>query len=172
MRIVKHWFGYRKKNPSGNRNSDLDHIVATSWTSDMTTELLELLNVLGRCVALQPRQVDILNEIMTAPQITVADLEDAGVLPVPAAAAKEPKSRLAPDLWQGTEQPVPDDPANVQVPKARQSSDDLLGIKVTEQAAPDPANVQLPEARESSDDPLAIQRTLPPRADGLRQDGG
>lgn len=131
MRVVKHWFGYRKKTPSGNRKSELDHIVATSWTSAMTTELLDLLNVLGRCVALQPRQAELLDEIMVSPRITVADLEDAGVLPVPAAAAKAPKPILTPGLRQLTEPPAwrsPDEPANVQVPEARQASDDLLGI--------------------------------------------
>jgi hypothetical protein len=134
MRVVKHWFGYRKKNPSGNRKSELDHIVATSWTPAMTTELLDLLNVLGGCVALQPRQAELLDEIMTAPRITVADLKDAGVLPVPPAAAKAPKPRSTPDLWQSTEPPAsqfPVDPANLQVPEARQASDDLLDMHRT-----------------------------------------
>ena len=106
MWVVKHWFGYRKKNPSGNRKSELDHIVATSWTPAMTTELLDLLNVLGRCVTLQPRQAKLLDEIMKAPQITVADLEDAGVLPVPTAAAKAPKLTPMHDSLQPTETPA------------------------------------------------------------------
>lgn len=128
MWVVKHWFGYRKKNPSGNRKSKLDHIVATYWTSAMTEELLDLLNVLSRCVALEPRQADLLDEIMTAPRITVADLKDAGVLPVPAAATKAPKPTSAPDLGHLAEPPAwrsTDEPANLQVPEARQASDDL-----------------------------------------------
>lgn len=131
MRVVKHWFGYRKKNPSGNRKSELDHIVATSWTPAMTTELLDLLNVLGRCVALQPRQAELLDEIMASPRITVADLEDADVLPVPAAATKAPKPISTPGLWQHTEPPAgrsPEEPPNLPVPEARPASDDLLGV--------------------------------------------
>lgn len=128
MRVVKHWFGYRRKNPSGNRVSELDQIVANTWTPTMTTELLDLLNVLGRCVALEPRQAELLDEITAAAQITVADLEDAGVLPVPAAAAKAPKLIESADLWQATEQPdlrSPDQPADPQIPETRQASDDL-----------------------------------------------
>jgi hypothetical protein len=132
MRVVKHWFGYRKKNPSGNRQSELDHIVVTSWTPAMTTELLDLLNVLGRCVALQPRQAELLDEIMDSPRITVADLEDAGVLPVPAAATKAPKPISTPGLWQHTEPPAwqsPEEPPTLPVPEARPASDDLLGVQ-------------------------------------------
>lgn len=145
MWVIKHWFGYRKKNPSGNRKSELDHIVATSWTSAMTTELLDLLNVLGRCVTLQPRQAKLLDEIMKAPQITVADLEDAGVLPVPTAAAKAPKLTPMHDLLQPTETPA-------------------------WQGLDEPANVQVPEARQASDDLLDFHGTLPPRVDGSRRD--
>jgi hypothetical protein len=124
MRVVKHWFDYRKKKPSGKRVSDLDHIVATSWTPTMTTELLDLLNVLGRCVALESRQAELLDEIMAAPRITVVDLEEARVLPVRAAAAKEPPTPIeAPGLWQPLDQP-----ASPTVPEARQASDDLFGI--------------------------------------------
>lgn len=91
MRVVKHWFGYRKKIPSGKRQSDLDHIAATKWTAEMTTELLDLLNVLGRCVVLERRQEDLLVQIAGEPLITVADLTAAHVLPVPASARTIPK---------------------------------------------------------------------------------
>jgi hypothetical protein len=99
MWLIKHWFGYRKKNPSGNRKSELDRIVATTWTPAITTELLDLLNVLGRCLELEPRQAELLDEITAAPQITVSDLEGAGMLPGPAAATKAPKPLDEPDLW-------------------------------------------------------------------------
>ncbi|QKV79532.1 type ISP restriction/modification enzyme [Amycolatopsis sp. Hca4] len=99
MWVVKHWFGYRKKNPSGNRKSPLDHIIATTWTPAMTTELLELLNVLELCVALEPRQAALLDEIMAGPLLTVDDLTEAGILPVTAAAEAPPKSGAEPDLF-------------------------------------------------------------------------
>lgn len=99
MQVVKHWFGYRKKKPAGNRGSPLNDLVATTWTPTMTTELLDLLNVLGRCVELEPRQEALLNRIMGSPLITVEDLKAAGILPVPAAARKVPKPRSQADLF-------------------------------------------------------------------------
>lgn len=99
MQVVKHWFGYRKKKPAGNRGSPLNDIVATTWTPTMTTELLELLNVLGRCVELEPRQEELLDQIMRGPLVTVDDLTAAGVLPVPSAARKTPKQRSQNDLF-------------------------------------------------------------------------
>lgn len=99
MQAVKHWFGYRKKNPSGKRLSPLDYIVAKSWTPAMTTDLLDLLNVLGRCVALEPLQEEILDRIAGGPLITVDDLTAAGVLPVSALARSIPKLRLQDDLF-------------------------------------------------------------------------
>jgi type ISP restriction-modification system protein/N-6 DNA methylase len=89
--VVKHWFGYRRKNPSGNRKGPLDEVVATTWTATMTTELLDLLNVLGRCVDLEPHQDDLLAQVVSGPLITVDDLTTAGVLPVPAAAHRAPR---------------------------------------------------------------------------------
>lgn len=99
MGVVKHWFDYRKKAPSGDRSSDLDRIVATSWTSAMTTELLDLLNVIGRCVALEPSQSDLLGKIMAEPRVTRTDLFNAGILPVPRAAMSAPRRVDAQMLW-------------------------------------------------------------------------
>lgn len=90
MRVVKHWFDYRKKRPAGKRTSPLDDMVAQTWTPTMTTELLELLNVLGRCVELEPRQKELLDRIADGPLITVDDLTTAGVLPVPESARRTP----------------------------------------------------------------------------------
>ncbi|HEU5475176.1 MAG TPA: type ISP restriction/modification enzyme [Actinophytocola sp.] len=99
MRIIRHWFGYRKKNPSGSRQSALDRIVARTWTPAMTTELLDLLNVLGRCVTLEPRQTTLLEDVMTMPLISVAELEATCVLPVPSSASAAPKVNEPPGLW-------------------------------------------------------------------------
>jgi hypothetical protein len=99
MLVLKHWFGYRKKNPSGNRKSPLDDIVATSWTPAMTTELLELLNVLGLCVAREPDQDELLDRIVDGQLITVDELTAAAVLPVPATARSIPKPRKENDLF-------------------------------------------------------------------------
>ncbi|MEU4192108.1 type ISP restriction/modification enzyme [Kribbella sp. NPDC026611] len=99
MFVLKHWFDYRRKVPAGNRGSPLNDIVATHWTSAMTTELLELLNVIGRCVALEPVQHALLARIMNVPLITVADLESAHLLPIPSWATQAPKPPSSDDLF-------------------------------------------------------------------------
>lgn len=94
MRVLRHWFGYRKKNPTGTRTSQLNDIVTTRWTPSMTTELLELINVLTRCVALEPRQKELLDQIMNDALITVENLAAGNVLPVPPNACKVPKASV------------------------------------------------------------------------------
>lgn len=91
MRVVKKWFGYRKKNPSGKHTSPLDDINPSTWTVQYTRDLLALLNVLGRLVELEPVQAQLLATIREAPQVTIIDLEQAKILPVPAVSRKPPK---------------------------------------------------------------------------------
>ena len=52
--------------------------------------MLDLLNALTALVALEPEQAELLAAIIDGPQITVADLEAAEILPVPADATKPP----------------------------------------------------------------------------------
>ena len=82
MKIVKKWFDYRKENPGGRSSSPLDAVVPDRWPAKFTTELLDLLNVLGRCAEIEPAQEDILDRICRHPVITTADLTQAKVLPV------------------------------------------------------------------------------------------
>jgi len=82
-KVVKRWFDYRKRNPSGRRSSALNDINPTRWPPEYTTELLNLLNVLGRLVELEPDQASLLNLIWEAPLITIEDLEEVDVFPVP-----------------------------------------------------------------------------------------
>jgi type ISP restriction-modification system protein/N-6 DNA methylase len=83
-RVVKRWFDYRKRSPRGRRSSKLDHVVPTYWRPDFTTELLTLLQVLGRLVELHPAQADLLDRICATVQITTAELEETAILPPPA----------------------------------------------------------------------------------------
>lgn len=105
MPVVKHWFGYRKRKPAGKRTSPLDDIVATTWTPAMTTELLELLNVLGRCVELEPQQDELLGRILAGPLLTTDELTSAGVLPVDVTARRSPDLRPGETLIPGNDQP-------------------------------------------------------------------
>ncbi|WP_055482553.1 type ISP restriction/modification enzyme [Sphaerimonospora mesophila] len=100
MKVVKKWFGYRKKNPAGRKSSPLDDIHTKEWPAVFTTELLQLLHVLTLCVELEPEQAGLLERICDGPLVTVADLEQANVFPVPASARKAPaaESPEAPTL--------------------------------------------------------------------------
>jgi hypothetical protein len=87
--VVRKWFSYRLHNPRHKRRtSPLDDINPARWTAQFDDELLDLLNVLDRCVALEPRQADLLDRICAGHQLTVADLEQRGVFPVPVAARR------------------------------------------------------------------------------------
>ncbi|MGW2696117.1 type ISP restriction/modification enzyme [Streptomyces sp. NPDC001296] len=92
MNVLDKWFGYRKRTPAGKRRLELDHVVADRWSPAWTTELLELLNVLGLLVREEAAQAELLDDICTGPLITAADLFTCGVLPVPADAAKPLKA--------------------------------------------------------------------------------
>jgi hypothetical protein len=83
MPVLRSWFDYRKRNPAIKRSSPLDDIQLSEWTSDQTTELLKLIDVLTGLVELEPQQAEVLDAILSAPLVTVSDLEVAGVLPVP-----------------------------------------------------------------------------------------
>ena len=97
MKIIRKWFGYRKKDPAGRRSSPLDDINAGYWPARYTTELLELLNVLEMCADIESRQADVLDRICEGPLITAADLGQERVFPFPTAARK-PLPPDSPDM--------------------------------------------------------------------------
>ena len=86
--VLVHWFSYRKKDRTrpviGDRRppSPLEKIQPDRWLADYTTELLNVLHVLARLVALEPRQADLLTRICAAPLISADTLRDAGAFDV------------------------------------------------------------------------------------------
>jgi hypothetical protein len=78
--VVWHWFSYRKRDRSrpiiGDRRppSPLDKIQPDHWLPEYTTDLLNLLRVLGRLIALEPKQADLLARICDGPLIHAADI--------------------------------------------------------------------------------------------------
>jgi hypothetical protein len=64
--ILWHWFSYRKRDRTkpiiGDKRppSPLDKIQPDGWLAEYTTDLLDLLNVLGRLASLEPAQADLL----------------------------------------------------------------------------------------------------------------
>ncbi|MEU1753892.1 type ISP restriction/modification enzyme [Micromonospora matsumotoense] len=82
MNILRKWFGYRKKERAGRSSSELDAVRPPYWLPEFTTELLDLCNVLGRLVQLEPAQDELLAGILGERLVDVAELERNRVLPV------------------------------------------------------------------------------------------
>ncbi|MER5860076.1 type ISP restriction/modification enzyme [Streptomyces sp900105245] len=89
--VVNKWFGFRKRVPDVEWQTPLNDEVPTEWPLEYTTELLDLLNVLGLLVAIESKQARLLGEIAIGPKIGVDELTQSGVLPPPPSATKEPK---------------------------------------------------------------------------------
>jgi hypothetical protein len=102
MRVVKKWFGYRKASPTSRKTSPLDDLHVTSWPSQWTEELIDLLSVLRRLVDLAPAQQALTAQIVSSPVVTVADLASAGVLP-PQPAARRARRRVVLDFGESDE---------------------------------------------------------------------
>ena len=86
--VLIHWFSYRKKDRTrpviGERRppSPLEKIQPDRWLAEYTTELLNVLHVLGRLVALEDRQADLLTRICDGPLISADTLRTAGAFDV------------------------------------------------------------------------------------------
>jgi hypothetical protein len=98
-KVLGHWFSYRRRDRSrpliGDKRppSPLDKIQPEGWPAEYTTDLLDLLHVLGRLIALEPVQADLLNRICAGPLRSSEELHVAGALatPDPIAAPKAKK---------------------------------------------------------------------------------
>ena len=100
VNVLNKWFGYRRRNRehpgmANRRSSPLQQIQATAWRADYTSELIDLLHVLGLLADLEPEQAELLADIIDGPVITVDELTAAHVLPVPAEARTPPKTHVA-----------------------------------------------------------------------------
>jgi hypothetical protein len=86
IEVLRHWFSYRRRDRTrpviGDRRppSPLDRIQPDHWLPEYTTDLLDLLHVLGRLIALEPKQADLLDRICAAQLFKTDDLTAAGVL--------------------------------------------------------------------------------------------
>jgi Type ISP C-terminal specificity domain/N-6 DNA Methylase len=86
MNVLRHWFSYRRRDRSrpiiGDRRppSPLDKIQPDHWLPEYTSDLLDLLHVLGRLIALEPRQGDLLQRICAGDLRKADELRDSGAL--------------------------------------------------------------------------------------------
>ena len=65
------------------RRPPLGEIQPDYWLAEYTTELTNLLNVLGLLVELEPAQANLLEKICAGPMISAEELKEAGVLAGP-----------------------------------------------------------------------------------------
>jgi hypothetical protein len=83
--VVWQWFSYRRRDRSkpiiGDKRppSPLQSIQPEGWLPEYTTDLLNLLRVLGRLTALEPRQAELLERICSGKLITGEVLAETGV---------------------------------------------------------------------------------------------
>ena len=78
--VLVQWFSYRRRERSrpiiGNRRppSALERVQPDIWLADYTTELMNVLHVLGRLITLEPRQADLLSRICDGPLMSADEL--------------------------------------------------------------------------------------------------
>ncbi len=96
MNVLTQWFSYRKKDRRrpiiGDRRppSPLSSIQPDHWLAEYTSDLLDLLHVLGRLVALEPVQATVLEAILAGTLFDHEQLVAAGALGTQTA-AQEPE---------------------------------------------------------------------------------
>jgi hypothetical protein len=84
--VLDQWFSYRRNDRTkpiiGDKRSPspLEQIKPDGWLAEYTTDLLDLLNVLGRLIMLEPAQADLLARLCESPLIPRHDLEKAGLI--------------------------------------------------------------------------------------------
>lgn len=109
--VLLQWFSYRKQNRErpliGDRRppSPLGNIQPDHWLAEYTTELINVLNVLGWLVELEPSQAALLEQLCAGPTITAEDLRAAGAFELPPKPKGKAKPENAPDLFGGAYQP-------------------------------------------------------------------
>lgn len=81
--VLDSWLAYRSDRTTGKVSSGLDRERPERWEPDWSRELVEILAVLRHLTALEPHQEELLNRIVAAPLIDVAELTRRRILPAP-----------------------------------------------------------------------------------------
>lgn len=88
--VLRQWFSYRKANRErpiiGDRRppSKLGEIQPDHWLAEYTTELINVLNVLGRLSELEPQQSELLERVCAGKTISLDELRAADAFAIPA----------------------------------------------------------------------------------------
>ncbi len=76
LKVVQSWLKYRMKHGAGKKSSPLDDIRPERWTSQFTTELLQLLWVLEATIASYPQQAQLLDAVVASHCFAADELPD------------------------------------------------------------------------------------------------
>jgi Type ISP C-terminal specificity domain/N-6 DNA Methylase len=76
LKVVQSWLKYRMLKGAGKKSSPLDDIRPKCWTSQFTTELLELLWVLDATIEGYPQQAKLLKEVVDGECFKVDELPE------------------------------------------------------------------------------------------------
>ncbi|MBZ5619405.1 MAG: N-6 DNA methylase [Acidobacteriia bacterium] len=107
--VLLKWFSYRKANRErpiiGDRRtpSPLGGIQPDHWLAEYTTELINVLNVLGLLVDLEVRQAALLEKVCAGPTISLEDLRVAGAFQTPTQPGRGAPISVGPGLFDGTD---------------------------------------------------------------------
>lgn len=88
LRVVQSWLKYRMKKGAGKKSSPLDDVRPERWTSQLTTDLLELLWVLEATITGYPEQARLLDAVIEHDCFQTDELP-----PVPDAMRKPPTAQ-------------------------------------------------------------------------------
>jgi hypothetical protein len=103
--VLLQWFSYRKANRErpiiGDRRtpSALGDIQPDYWLAEYTTELINVLNVLGMLCDIEPAQEKLLNKICAGLTISHEVLHETGALEIPAKPKKGKSKPAGPSLF-------------------------------------------------------------------------
>jgi hypothetical protein len=103
--VLGQWFSYRKRNRErpimGDRRppSALGEIQPDCWQAEYTTELLNVINVLGLLTELQPIQTKLMENICADKTISVSEMRAAGVFDAMVKLPSKRKSRMQGGLY-------------------------------------------------------------------------
>jgi Type ISP C-terminal specificity domain len=97
--VLWQWFSYRRRDrtkpPMGDKRppSPLEQIVPDAWLPEYTTDLLDLLHVLGRLIALEHKQADVLRRICDSRLLSTDELRSEGALVAPSENSEAQKGK-------------------------------------------------------------------------------
>jgi hypothetical protein len=103
--VLLQWFSYRKANRDrpmiGDRRppSPLGEVQPDHWIAEYTTELINVVNVLGCLVALEPEQARLLQDICDGPQVSYEELREADALTSSREQYSEDRATKPPSLF-------------------------------------------------------------------------